>query len=162
MSYEESRARIEQLFPFNRPYDFESSGTLLELLRRSQVNVLAIQKTMQNGQSLVKVRFEEVGTPPIGVRNGPVEERSYVMLSPAEGWAMRGYLKTTGRGADETRYRGTVSYNGSRNGVPVVDRIESWQEKGPKRTCVLHEIVQVSSFVTGDPPDVVFTGDGFP
>jgi hypothetical protein len=158
LSYSETKARIEKIFPYNQPFGFATDGTVLDLLRSPGILVAGIAKTKYEGREMVKVRFGEGAD----VRNRSPEEHSYVLLSPAEAWAVRGYCKVVGRGANQMIYRGTVSYGGMREGVPIADRIETWQEKGPSRTCVAHEVVNISRVTTGDPSWVTFTADGFP
>ncbi len=136
----------------------ETSGTLLDLLRKPWVKVDSPQKSEKQGKPLVKIRFDERGD----VRDRLPGERAYVVLSPNEGWALREYLKIVGTGSNEVVYRGTVTYSGMRDGVPIVDRIETWEEKGRPRVCVRHEIVHISRVTHGDPNWVDFTADGFP
>jgi hypothetical protein len=157
LSYEETKARIEKIFPFNQPFSFSTSGTLLELLNRPGVNVGKLSKMLRDGQEMVKINFGE----PDDVRDRLPGERAWIVLSPKEGWVVREYYKVVGRGAEAMTYHGAITYSGGHDGVPIIDRLENWQEKGPKRDCLLHEVVSISRFVHGDPSWVDFTADGF-
>lgn len=156
-SYEQTKAKIKAAFPIDQPYSLGANSTILELLRRPQVKVESLKKVKQKGEGLVKVSFDE----PVQGKNGkPKESKSWVLLAPSQGWAVRGYSKTTGQGADEMTLRGTLSYT-MRDGVPVIEKVENWQEKGAGRTCLLHEVISISRFKGDDPPVVTYTADGF-
>jgi hypothetical protein len=149
LSYSEAKARIEEAFPIDQPYALGDS-TVLEFLRSSQVHVDNVKNVDHKGQQYVKVVYQ-------GAAGGP---KSYVLLSPSEGWAVREYSRTTGSGASAKTVKGKIGYTQSNKGLPLVQSIESWEYDAKGRN-VRHELVTVSDFTIGDPENVTFGADGF-
>ncbi|HEX3724789.1 MAG TPA: hypothetical protein VHV08_01040 [Pirellulales bacterium] len=156
LTYAEARSRIAAAFPIDQPFALGSS-TVLDVLRGSQVNVESVKKLTHKGEKFVKIVFDQS----TGNKDKPETAQSYIILSPSEGWAVREFSKTTGQGNDQLIVRGKISYGDTRDGVPIVDKIETWRYEGPERVCVLHEVVAVSRFVYGDPSSYTFTADAF-
>jgi hypothetical protein len=155
LSYSDVKSRIENTCPLMSPYKAVGQGTLVDLLRQPDVQVAGVQKVLQRGESLIKLSYNEGGG------RGHASHRSWFLLSPAEGWAVREYFRTSGDGESQVVQRGTLAYDGMQDGAPLVKRIETWREEGPKRKCTLHELIEVSSFSTEDPSNDYFTAFDF-
>ncbi len=156
-TYEQTKARIQKAFPIDQPFSLGANTTLLDLLNKPQVKVDALKKVKKKGEQLVKITFDE----PAARHANAKESKSWVLLAPDQAWSVRAYSRTTGVGSEEMTYRGNLSYDQTRQGVPVIEKIETWQEKGPRREIILHEVIAISRFIADDPADVTFTADGF-
>jgi hypothetical protein len=128
---------------------------VLDVLSRPQVRVDAVKKITHKGRQFVKISYEQPGG------NGADQAKSYVLLSPSEGWAMREFSQTTGYGSDQKLVRGKISYGDARDGVPMVQKIETWEYEGRDQTCVLHEVLEISTFDARDPAVRYFQADTF-
>ena len=137
------------------PFKAVGQGTVLELLQMTNVRIASMERIERKGEIMVRVVFDESDGP----RN-PIH-RSYILLSPDEGWAVREYYRVSGDGESQLIRRGRIAYEGSYKDVALVKRIECWEEHGPKRKCTLHELVSVTSFDTTEPSDYFFTAFAF-
>ena len=146
LTYAEAKARIATAFPIDKPFALGTSGTVLDMLSRPQVHLDRIKKITHKGQQFVRISFDQDGG-----KDSPDLSKSYVLLSPSEGWAVREFSKSTGNGSDQKVLRGKITYGDAHDGVPVVEKIETWQYEGREQTCVLHEVVEISKFDGGDP-----------
>ncbi len=155
LGYGETKSKIETLCPLMSPFKAVGQGTVLALLEGTGVRVLSTQRFERDGEDLVRVLFEESS----GSRGGA--PRSYFILSPNEGWAVREYYRVTGHGEGQQVRRGRINYEGMHDGAALVKRIECWEEQGAKRKCTLHELVNVTRFDTTEPGDYFFTAFAF-
>jgi hypothetical protein len=155
LGFAATKAKIEALCPLMSPFKAVGQGTVLELLQMTNVRVASMERIERRGEILIKVTFEE--------SDGPrsATHRSYFMLSPSEGWAVREYYRVTGNGESQLVRRGRIAYDGTYKDVALVKRIECWEEQGPKCKCTLHEVLVVSSFDTTEPSDYFFTAFAF-
>jgi hypothetical protein len=156
LSYSDVKSRIENGCPLIMPYKSVGQGTILEVLKLPNVRVDGVEKIQRDGETLVKVSYDESSG-----QKSQRARKSWFLLCPAEGWAVREYSRTTGDGDSEILHRGTLKYDGMHDGAPLVRRIEIWQEQGPRRECILHEIIEVSSFTPVDPSSYFFTAFTF-
>lgn len=154
LSYSDVKSRIENACPLTSPYKAVGQGTILDLLKLPSVHVGGVEKVVRDGESLVKVSYDESG----GQKSSQAR-KSWFLLCPAQGWAVREYWRTTGDGDSEVVHRGVLKYDGMHDGAPLVSRIECWQEKGSQ--CVLHETVEISSFNPVEPAGYFFTAFAF-
>jgi hypothetical protein len=152
LSYGEAKSRIENGCPLMSPYKAVGQGTLLDILKSPAVKVDKVQNIKINGELLVKVTYEESSSQ----RNLPAH-KSWFVLSPSEGWAVREYSRMTGDGDSAILHCGILKYDGMHDGVPMVSRIECWQEQGPQRNLLVREIIEITSFLPVDPSDYWFT-----
>ena len=157
LTYAEAKLRIDRSFPVEQPYAMASGVTLLEMLQQPQVSIGELKKLTHRGQQFVKIIYDR----PLSSGENTDDRLSYVLLSPSEGWAVREYSRSTGRGVNMKTSKGKISYSGSYKGVPFVQRIETWEYEGADRACTLHEIVNISKFEPGDPNMIFFGADGF-
>ncbi len=152
ISYSQAVSRIENGCPLLTPYKAVGQTSLLEILKLPSVKVDSVQKITIEGEPLVKVTYDESS----GQRNQPAH-RSWYVLSPAEGWAVREYSRSTGTGDNVVLHRGILKYDGMHDGVPLLSHIECWQEQGAKRVCLMRETVDISSFSPLPADDYWFT-----
>jgi hypothetical protein len=155
LSYQAAKARIDEAFPITKIYSIGSQGTVLDLLQSSSVKITEVKKMTAKGTPVVKISFQEGGHAP-----GPHGASSWVALSPSEGWALRQYHRTMSNGVSEVVYRGTLTYSGMHEGAPLLLQMETWQEQGPGKTCLAHDLIHVSSFNTEEPGHDYFAAFG--
>jgi hypothetical protein len=157
LTYAEAKLRVDRAFPVEKPYAMASGTTLLEMLQQPQISIGEVKKLTHRGQQFVKIVYDR----PLSGGENLDDRLSYVLLSPSEGWAVREYSRTTGRGAGMKISKGKISYSGRKDGVPFVEKIETWEYEGSQQACVLHEVVNISRFEPGDPNMIFFGADGF-
>jgi hypothetical protein len=155
LTYSQALSQINKAFPIDKPFSMGSDGTVLNMLQSPQVHAGKPEKIDYKGQKFVKISYGQ------HVPGSHGESKSYVILSPSEGWAVREFSKSTGQGASEKRIRGKISYGESRDGVPMVEKIETWQYEGAQQTLVAHETIQISKFDANDPNMSYFGADKF-
>jgi hypothetical protein len=154
LSYQAAKAKIEDACPLDKIGSLGNRGTVLDLLGSQGVTITSVQKLASKGTPLVKISFQE------GRNQGPANSSSWVTVSPSEGWAVRSYHRTTGQGTSEVTFRGRITYSGMHEGAPLVQHMEAWQEQGPQKTCIQHDVVQVSDFNTEEPGHDYFAAFG--
>lgn len=157
LNYGDTKSRIDDTCMLNYPYTFANHATLYDFLKQPGVAAVEVKKIKRKSETLVKVSYRETA----GREDSAVNWNSWFVLSPSEGWAVREYSRTTGDGDNAVTYRGSLSYDGQQDGVPLVKRIESLEEHGANRTCVAREVVLVSKFTAGDPDNQYFTAFDF-
>jgi hypothetical protein len=157
LNYGDTKSRIDDTCLLTFPYACVGQGTVLEYLRQSTVKVLSVKKIKRDDESLVKVNFHET----TGRQDRSTQWSSWVLLSPAEGWAVREFSRTSGQGDAAVTYRGSVEYEGQQNGIPLASRIVSIKEKGPSHACVERETVLLDRYTPGAPGPEYFTGFDF-
>lgn len=157
LSYGDTRSRIESTCLLNYPYTFDSHATLYSFLQQPGVRAVQVKKIKRDDELLVKVSYSETAAR----EDRPTDWKSWFLLSPAEGWAIREYERSTGEGERMMTYRGTLTYEGAQDGVPLVKQIVTTQEQGPAHKCVVRESVMVSKIVPGDPAGHYFTAFDF-
>jgi hypothetical protein len=155
LSYQAAKSRIDDACPLDKICSLGNRGTVLDLLGSQGVTITSVKKLTSKGTPLVKIGFQETGRNP-----NAAESSSWVTLSPTEGWAVRSYHRTTGHGASEVTFRGTITYSGMHEGAPLIQHMETWQEQGPQKTCIQHDVVQVSDFSTEEPDHDYFAAFG--
>jgi hypothetical protein len=116
-----------------------------------------VKKIKRDDESFVKVTFNDI----TGRQDRATQWSSWFLFSPAEGWAVREFSRSTGQGDTAVTYRGSLTYDGEQNGVPLVSRILSIKEQGPKHTCVERETVWLEKYTAGAPGPEFFTGFEF-
>ena len=82
------------------------------------------------------------------------------MLSPAEGWGLRGFTRTSGHGSGAITQRAKLSYSGvNKDGIPLVQSIEAETLAG--KSSIRQETIGVSKIKFGDPDDHYFGSYSF-
>ena len=87
--------------------------------------------------------------------------KSWVVLAPEEGWAVREFQRASGRGSQRVVHRTKLWYSGVANGVPLVQAIETETLKGEPPKCTERAAVEISQIKLGDPSDYYFTSFAF-
>lgn len=157
LTYGDTKTRIDSTCLLTYPYTFGSHATIYEYLRQPTVTVLSVKKIKRDDESFVKVTFNDI----TGRQDRATQWSSWFLFSPAEGWAVREFSRSTGQGDSAVTYRGSLTYDGQQNGVPLVSRILSIKEQGPKHTCVERETVWLEKYTAGAPGPEFFTGFEF-
>lgn len=155
LNYNDTKSHIESTCLLNYVYTFADHKTILDYLQQPNVQDVKITKIHREGETLVKITYRETSAADVR-KSGPP---AWFVLSPTEGWAVREYSRTVGEGTNAITYRGTLTYEGTKDTVPLVKGIESVQEQGGAR--VTRDVVQVSKIVSGNPKDEYFTSFDF-
>jgi hypothetical protein len=157
LNYGDTKSRIDSTCLLTYPYTLGSQISVYEYLRQPSVTILSVKKIKRDDESFVKINFNEV----TGRKDRSVPWTSSVLLSPSEGWAVREFSRSTGQGNAIVTYRGSISYDGQQNGVPLASHILSIKEQGQEHTCVERETVWLEKFTAGAPGPEFFTGFEF-
>lgn len=155
-SYQQVRAKIDNICAILSPFKFAGEGTILDHLRQPNVRIDKVEDLVRDGRKLVKITYEDRF-----VRKGHRDLPSWYLLSPGEGWAVREFSRTSNDAGHVTINRGQLEYSDMVGGVPLVSRIETWREKGPSHTLVRHEVVEINRVINRDPDEWYFTGFAF-
>lgn len=153
--YGEVVAQIDNGSLLNYPYSLDSTGTILDMLLNPGVKITSAKTFPSEGQQLVRINYQETASHAgrTGLWN------SSLVLSPDEGWALRGFTRTLGQGSSATTQRAKLTYSGSTDGIPEVQSIESETVSG--RTSSQREAIQVSKIKFGDPDSYYFDSFSF-
>lgn len=153
-SYADTVSQIDNGCLLKYPYSLDEGGTILDMLLKPGVKVTAVKTIKSDGQELVKIDYEETAQHAghMGLWN------SSLVLAPAEGWALRGFTRTSGQGSDQVTQRAKLTYSGIENGIPLLDSIESETLWGRSKQ---REAIGVSKIKLGDPDDHYFTSFAF-
>lgn len=157
LNYGDTKTRIDSTCLLTYPYTFGSHTTIYDYLRQPTVTVLSVKKIKRDEELFVKVNFNDV----TGRQDRSTQWSSWFLLSPAEGWAVREFSRSSGQGDAAVTYRGSLTYDGDQNGIPLVSRILSIKEQGPSHTCVERETVWLEKYTAGAPGPEFFTGFEF-
>jgi hypothetical protein len=153
--YAETVAQIDNGCLLNYPYSLDGNGTILDMLLKPGVKVTSVKKIDSFGEPLVEIHYDE--TARHGGHTGLW--KSSLVLSPKEGWALRGFSRSMGQGSDQITERAKLTYSGVENGIPMVASIQSETLKGAKST--RQESIEISDAKLGDPDDYYFTSFAF-
>ena len=154
--YAETVTQIDNGSLLNYPYSLSSTGTILDMLLRPGVKVTSATTFKSKGQALVQINYEETAKHAghMGLW------KSSVVLSPTEGWCLRGFTRTSGQGSDAITERAKLSYSGVNNhGIPLVQSIEAETLAG--KSSIRQEAIGVSKIKFGDPDDYYFGSYSF-
>lgn len=135
---------IDRRSLLNLPYAFDASGTILEMLLRSNVKVGSVKWIRVKGTPLVQVTYQENAkhAGQSGVWN------STLTLSPQDGWALRSFTRTL-TGARPYTQSGQLEYGSGPDGIPTVQSIAVETTEGTR--VMRRESVSVGDVEFGDP-----------
>jgi len=134
------------------PYGW-SFCPLLDFLRRPKVEITRVEERTQDGETLVRVSF--VNQEIIAGAKGA----GWVDLSPKYAWAIRGYSS----GAEDQNLLNReeacarIEYSGERDGIPLLSKVEYWNELGPTHEMGHKWIYTVEELTVGPIPEREFT-----
>lgn len=149
--YAETVAQIENGSLLNYPYSLNATGTILDMLLNPGVKVTSAKAFKSKGQELVQIDYEE--TAKHAGHTGLW--KSSLVLSPAEGWGLRGFTRTSGHGSGAITQRAKLSYSGvNSDGIPLVQSIEAETLAG--ESSIQRETIGISKIKFGDPDDHYF------
>ena len=155
LPYAETKSKIETLCPLLSPFKAVGQGTMLDVLSLDNVRIHSYQPIKRGNQTLIKIVYDELDGP-----RKPIH-RSWCLLSPDEGWAMREYWRISGEGDAQRVRSGKLDYDRVYRGAALVQRLETWEDRGAKRVPYSHEIIEITSFDTRTPDKFYFTGFAF-
>ena len=138
-------ASIDRRSLLTYPYSLDSSGTILEMLQRSSVEVSGVKWIRQQGEPLVQVTYRE------NARHAghAGDWNSVLVLSPADGWALRSFSRTLNEGGARITQRGALQYERGPSGIPLVRAINVETVDGNRVT--RRETVSVGDIQFGAP-----------
>jgi hypothetical protein len=157
LNYGDTKTHIEQTCQLSTIYSFANHATLIDFLRSGDVKAVKVKRFANQGDTYYKISYTEIA----GREDRPATWQSWFVLSPSEGWAMRGFSRTLGDGAGQTTFRGSLSYTDQQDGIPFISGIESVQERGTDRVIVERDSIAVSNVAPGDPAIRYFTAFDF-
>jgi len=153
--YKDTVARIDSGCLMNYPYSLNSQGTVLDMLLSPAVKVTGMRNFKSGGLPMVEIKYEEHAT-----HNGHSGRWvSSLVLSPSEGWALRGFTRTTGSGSHEIIQRASVTYSGEEDGIPLVQSITAETLRGGRAT--RQESIEVEDIDLGAPNNEHFMSEAF-
>jgi hypothetical protein len=157
LSYSDTKGHIEQTCQLQTIYTFGNHATLIDFLRSGDVKAVKVKRFSSQGDTYYKISYTEIA----GREDQSATWKSWFVVSPSEGWALRGYCRTVGDGAGQMTFRGSLTYSGQQDGVPFVSGIESVQERGSEGVTVERDSIAVLNVVPGDPAIRYFTAFDF-
>lgn len=153
--YADTVSEIDSGCLLNYPYSLDSDGTVLDTLLKPGVKVTAVDESESLGQALVQITFEETAR----YAGRMALWKTRLVISPSEGWALRGFTRTTGQGSNQVTQRTKLSYSGFEDGVPLVQSIEAETAEGT--TPVKREAVEITEVKLGTPDGYYFGSYSF-
>jgi len=152
-TYAEAVARIERACPLVNSYSADGHATLAAMLQHTDVEISKIEPVTLHGRQMIKIHYRQNVT-----HDGRTKVwDAWLLLSPDESWAVREYLRTTGEGDDHVAQHGVISYDGTHEGVPLIHRLERWQEQGTHHELREHEVISVTNTKTESASHYYFT-----
>ncbi len=136
---------IDRRALLNLPYSFDSSGTILDMLLRSNVKVLGVRWIRQQGEPLVEVSYQENArhAEQTGVWN------STLMLAPQDGWALRSFNRTLTANARPVTMRGELQYVSGPEELPSIQAIRIETTEGSR--VMRRELISINELRFGEP-----------
>lgn len=136
---------------------------ILELLRSPRVTVKSITPISKDGREFVEIQAQGQST-----ESSKVIYDTTILLSPAEGWAVREYTdsdeawfaKQKDKDPDDygTKIRWTLDYDGMKNGIPILNRVEYQEWRGRPHPSDVR-LLNVESIKFGPSTESDFTAD---
>lgn len=155
--YQANRSKMQEMCPLTLPYAYDTQTTLADFLQSPRVKITRTDKVERDGKVLIRISYTQT----TGSDDEPGQASGWLLLSPNEGWGLREYSRTSGRGKNQLTASGRLTYSGLQDGVPLVDTIECFEQRGPKATLERRETVAVSNFQHGKVATYYFTADAF-
>jgi hypothetical protein len=153
--YADTVSQIDSGCLLNYPYSLDSGGTILDMLLKPGVKVTSAKKIESLGESLVQITYEE------NARHAGSSGlwKTRLVISPGEGWALRGFTRTMGHGSSQVTQRAKLTYSAVQDGIPLVQSIESETSTG--KSPLKREAIDVTDATLGDPDEYYFTSFAF-
>jgi len=153
----DARSSIETTCRLYQPYALDERENILEHLKRDSVKIVSYRQVTLEGRSVVKISYTET-------RSEAGQKgvwKAWLVLSPSDGWALREYSRTIGEGARQVTFQGSLDYEGvTDDGVPLVSRIDFWQQRGSSQEYVERDVINITRFVQGAPSPYYFRAMG--
>ncbi len=150
-SYADTVSKIDNGCLMNYPYALDSTGNILDMLLSPAVKVTGVRRFTSDGETLIEIKYQQQGR--FAERTGVWN--SSLVLSPSESWALRGFTRTTGEGANRITQRAKITYSGMEDGVPLIQSIET--ETVENGRAMRREAIQVAKIKFGPPDNYFFT-----
>ena len=136
---------------------------IIEMLRSPRVTVESIAPISKDGREFVEIKAQGKST-----ESSKVVYDTTILLSPAEGWAVREYTdsdeawfaKQKDKDPDDhgTKIRWTLDYDGMKDGIPILKRVEYQEWRGRPHPSDVR-LLNVESITFGPSPESDFTVD---
>ena len=150
LPYDKTVAEIDQGSPLNSPYSITPRTPGLDMLLSPGVDIVSADKVERRGEQLIEIVYRQNGEH-VG-RSGLWNGR--LVLSPSEGWGLRAFILSLGRGSDQIIHRAAIGYSGTQDGVPLVSSIESETLEGNQ--VQRRHTIQVEEIKIGKPDKYYF------
>jgi hypothetical protein len=146
LPYDKTVAEIYNGSLMNYPYSLVPGTTILDMLLSSEVDITSVKAIKSKGEQLVEITYRHEAK--FAGHSGRWNCR--LVLSPRDGWGLRGFVRTLGSGSSQVTESASVSYSGHQGGVPLISAIESETTEGAK--VIKREMISVGE-VTFEAPD---------
>jgi hypothetical protein len=156
-TYSAAQTMVRDLCPIHLAYSLDNQTTILQMLQSGGVKITSFKRGKRDGEPMVQIKFDAQNGP--NGRYGPW--KGTLLISPAEGYALRHYEYTTGSGSHAITVSGALTYGLNNKGIPLVQKIDRRQEQGTAHALVERSVLDVSSFDTDPPRDFRFRADAF-
>jgi hypothetical protein len=155
--YNQATSSIRDLMPIAFPYTMGGRGTILTMLQSGDVKITSFKRGSVDGERMIQIKYIQQVDP--DGRRGPWNAE--LMIAPEEGYALRQFSRTAGRGEETVTTSGTLSYSLNADGVPLLRQFEQTEARGAAATIVEQRTFGISEFSTEPPKSYLFSADGF-
>jgi hypothetical protein len=156
ISYDEAKASIRNICPLSFPYSMGTQGTILAMLRSGGVRITAFKTGTQDGERMIQIKYIQQVAPDGSY--GPW--KCSLLIAPDEGYALRDYSWTTGRGSRQFTILGSLRYTLDLNGTPLLQQYVRKEVQGAGGAVNQEQTIGISSFDTETPNRYYFRADG--
>ncbi len=155
--YNQATTSIRELVPISFPYTMGTRGTILSMLQSGDVKITSFKKGTVDGERMVQIKYIQQVDP--DGRHGPWNAE--LLIAPDEGYALRQFSRTAGRGDGQVTTSGSLSYSLNADNVPLLRQFEQTERRGAAGTVVEQRTFNISEFSTEPPKSYLFSADGF-
>ncbi len=155
--YRQANSSIRELCPISFPYTMGTQGTILTMLQSGDVKIASFKRGKRDGEPMIQIKYTQQVDP--DGRYGPWD--GTLLISPAEGYALRSFTRTAGQGDRQVTYSGSLSYTLNVEGVPLLQQFERREQRGAGGVVVERQNMAISEFNTQPPRSYLFSADGF-
>jgi len=155
--YNQAVSTIRELVPISFPYTMGTRGTILSMLRSGAVKLTSFKRGSVDGERMIQIRYIQQIDP--DGRRGPWNAE--LLIAPDEGYALRKFSRTAGRGDGQITTSGELSYSLNVDKVPLLRQFEQTEARGAAGTVAERRTFNITEFSTEPPSSNYFSADGF-
>ncbi len=155
--YNQATSSIRELVPISFPYTMGTQGTILSMLQSGDTKLTSFKRGSVDGERMIQIKYIQQIDP--DGRRGPWNAE--LLIAPEEGYALRKFSRTAGRGDGQITTSGTLSYSLTADKVPLLRQFEQTEARGRAGTVVERRTFNISEFSTEPPSSNLFSADGF-